>query len=82
VSETPFRLANRLALTVKEAAEVVGVSERHLRSIVPSIPHSYIGSRIIIPVELLKEWLRDQAVTEKLRTDQLADEILESFTKD
>ena len=33
MSDEPFNLANRLALTVAEAAQVLGVSERHLRSL-------------------------------------------------
>jgi excisionase family DNA binding protein len=82
VSKTLFRLSNRLALSVKEAAEVVGVSERHMRDLLPSIPHFRAGTKVVIPTEPLREWLRDQAVIEKLRTDQLADEILESITKD
>jgi hypothetical protein len=82
VSKKPFRLSDRLALNVKEAAEAVGVSERHLRSMLPEIPHSHIGTRVIIPVKPFEEWLRSQTLASKQRADQLANEILESFTKD
>ena len=69
----------RLALTVPEAAAAMGVSERHLRSMLPEIPHVYLGGRVVIPVEPLREWLRAQAQAEKARAERTAREILESL---
>jgi excisionase family DNA binding protein len=74
-----FALANRLALTVEEAAATIGVSERHLRTMLPEIPHCRVGARVVIPVEPLKEWLRGRAQTEKAGADQVAQEILDEL---
>ena len=35
-----------------------GVSERHLRTMLAEVPHVYLGGRVVIPVEPLREWLR------------------------
>ncbi len=75
-------LGDRLALKVDEAARVVGVSERHLRSILSSIPHLYLGNRLVIPVKPFEDWLREQAKTEKARADQIAEEVLRDLTKE
>ena len=72
-------LANRLALTLAEAAKALGVSERHLRTILPEIPHLHVGSRVVIPVDALREWLRTQARAEAGAATQVADDILESL---
>ena len=64
-----LQLANRLALTVPEAAKAVGVSDRHLRSLLPEIPHTYLGGRIVIPVKAFEEWLSEQTKIEKARAD-------------
>jgi excisionase family DNA binding protein len=70
------RLADRLALTVPEAAATLGVSERHLRSMLPEIPHTRLGGRVVIPVEPLREWLRNRAHAEQAAADSVAEEIL------
>jgi hypothetical protein len=82
VKETSFQLSDRLALKVDEAAAAIGVSVRHFRSILPAIPHLYLGNRLVIPVEPLKDWLREQTLTEKARADQVAEEVLRDLTID
>ena len=66
----------RLALSIAEAAASIGVSERHLRTLLPEVPHCYVGNRVVIPVEPLREWLRDHAKADKTRADAVAREIL------
>jgi DNA-directed RNA polymerase specialized sigma24 family protein len=44
-----------------EAAEALGVSERHLRSHLSEIPHDYIGNRLVFPVDAVRECLRERA---------------------
>ena len=73
-------LSSRLALTVAEAAAAVGVSERHLRSMLPEIPHTRLGGRVVVPVEPFRDWLKDRARAEEARADQIADEILEDLS--
>ena len=74
-----IQLANRIALTVKETADALGVSERHIRELLPEIPHTRLGNRIVIPVELLTVWLRDRAQSEKRCADDVAKKILEEL---
>ena len=56
-----FKLAERLALRPAEVAEVLGVSERHIRQLLPQLPHVRLGGCVVVPVEGLREWLREQA---------------------
>jgi excisionase family DNA binding protein len=72
-------LGNRLALTVGEAAQAIGVSERHLRNTLSEIPHVRIGGRVLVPVAPFQEWLRDQAKAGKGQVDEAVDEILQSL---
>ena len=74
-----FCLANRLALSIKEAAEVLGVSEGLLRTSLPEIPHLHVGTRVVIPVDALRDWLRTQAQAEAGAAAQEADDILDSL---
>ena len=74
-----LQLADRLALTVPEAAAAIGVSERHLRTLLPEIPHCHVGARVVIPVEPLREWLRSRAQAEQAGADRVAQQILEEL---
>jgi len=76
------RLADRLALRPKEAAEAIGISVRHLSTLLPDIPHLYLGNRLVIPVEPLKEWLREQAKAEKSGSDRVAETIIAEIRGD
>ena len=76
------RLADRLALRLPEAAAVLGVSDRTLRSLVPELPHIRRGRVLLFPVESLQAWLRDEARTEKARADAIAEEIASSVKAD
>ncbi len=77
--ETAVRLSERLALSIPEAAAAVGVSERLMRSILSEIPHCHVGNRVVIPVSLLDEWLRQQAGKEQTVVGKAVDEILEEI---
>ena len=72
----PIILAERLALTVAETATALGVSERHLRDLLPEIPHAYLGNRIVIPVEQVQKWLAEQTKIEPNRIAETVTEIL------
>ena len=52
----------RLTLNMKEAAEVVGVSEVLMRRIAktPGVPVFRVGKRVLIPKEGLKQWINAQ----------------------
>ena len=69
----------RLALRPKEAAEALGISERTLRQLLPELPHFRRGGVVLLPVEELRAWLREQATAEGSRASALADEILEQL---
>jgi hypothetical protein len=68
--DIPLNLHSRLSLRPKEAAEALGVSERHLRNMLPDIPHLYLGNRLVIPVKPFEEWLREQAEKGHTQADQ------------
>ncbi len=72
-------LANRLALSIKETAKVLGISEGHVRKAMPEIPHLYIGARVVIPVDALRDWLRAQAQAEAETGARVVDDILDSL---
>ena len=66
-------LPNRLCYNVEEAAELVGVSVHKFngwlkRSDHP-VPHFQDGRRIIIPGDMLAEWLREEALRNILASD-------------
>ena len=67
---------SRLALTIKEAADAIGISERTLRDLLPEIPHAHLGRRVVIPVEQLREWLHGRAREEEMGSKRAAEEIL------
>ena len=73
------RLEDRLALTIPEAAEVIGVSERHIRSLIPEIPHCHVGGRVVVPVSLLEGWLCKQVEMEKNGVEKTVSEILDGI---
>ena len=77
--QTAVRLSERLALSVQEAAASLGVSERLLRDVLPEIPHCHVGSRVVIPVSLLEEWLRQQAGKDQTVVGKVVEEILEEI---
>ena len=59
----------RLALSPKEAAKALGIGERLLwsKTNAGEIPHVRIGSRVVYPVDALREWMREQAKTAQRR---------------
>ena len=56
-----IRLADRLALRPKEAAQALGIGERTLRQILPELPHVRLGGVVLLPVEGLQAWLRERS---------------------
>ena len=74
--------AERLALTIKEAADAIGVSERTLRDLLPEIPHARLHRRVVIPIELLREWLHSRAMAEEMGSKRVAEDILTALGGD
>ena len=72
----------RLALTIKESAAALGISERTLRDLLPEIPHTHLGRRVVIPVEQLREWLHSRARAEEMGSNRVAEEILAALNAD
>ena len=73
------QLGTRLALSVSEAADAISVSERHLRKLLPEIPHMHIGGRVVIPVKELEAWLGERAKTESAQIDRIVEATLKKF---
>ena len=82
MTEPAFTLANRMALSLAEVAEVLGVSENHVRALLPELPHVHLGRRVVIPVDSLRAWLRERARTERGKVDRAVDEILGEIRSD
>ena len=72
-------LNRRVALNVKEAAFALGVSERHLRSILPEIPTVRLGARTLIPIDALRNWLTCRADRGEKSVSRMAEDILASL---
>ncbi len=69
-------LSDRLGLRPAEVAEVLGLSERTIRQILPELPHLRIGSAVVVPVADLKTWLSEQAQAGKNRISAAVDEVM------
>jgi len=74
--------AERLALTIKEAADAIGISERTLRDLLPEIPHTRLHRRVVIPLEPLREWLHSRARAEEMGSKRVAEDILAALNGD
>ena len=75
VKATPA-LSERLALRPKEAAVALGISERTLRQLAPTLPHLRLGGCLLFPVRVLERWLEEQAKAERAWVDREVEEIL------
>ena len=71
-----FYLQNRMALSIAEAASVVGLSENAFRTVLPEIERVNVGRRIVIPVRALERWLAERSRNEPHEDDKLAAEML------
>ena len=72
VTPTPDRNCNvlpALALRPKDAARVLGIGERLLWSLTNQgiIPHIKLGKATLYPVDVLRDWLAEQAGKEARR---------------
>jgi hypothetical protein len=72
-------LAGRLAISIPETAQALGVSERLVRDLLPELPHVRLGRRTVIPVGPLEEWLRERVEAESRRADAVTNEVLEAI---
>ena len=77
----PLRLDDRLALRPAEVADVLGISERTVRDLLPELPVVRVGSCALVPVEGLRAWLRSHARIEGNRLDAMTEEILKDVRK-
>ena len=76
VSTRPLQLDTRVALRPREAAKALGISERTLRQLLPELPTVRRGNIVLIPVDLLRKWLREESEAEKGRVEAAVEEIL------
>ena len=76
----PVDLSTRIALSIAEAAAVLGVSEAHLRNHLHDVPHFHLGGRVLFPVAHLHEWAKAQAEREREGADRDATEILRALS--
>ena len=72
-------LSSRLALSIREAAAALGVSEGLVRECLPELPHVHLGERVLIPVDELRRWLQERSRAERANTKSMADQILRAM---
>lgn len=62
----------KLAVSAREAAAMLGISERLLWTWTRSgkIPHLRLGVRVLYPLDLLRVWLNQQASSSSRHADQ------------
>lgn len=77
--EERIDLANRITLRPAEAARVLGVSERTLRTMLPELPCIREGGAVLLPVDGLRRWAEERAEATGKRTDALAREVIDSL---
>ena len=82
MSANRLHLPGRLALRPKEAAEVLGISERKLRELMPELPVVRRGGIVLVSVEGLRAWLLEEAQAEKCRVDAIAEEVMKSIGRE
>ncbi len=61
------QLNGRLTVTVKQLAEMMGLNESAIYQLTSQkrIPHVKIGRRVLFPVEVVRKWLEEHAVSAK-----------------
>ena len=79
-SKQHLRLADRLALRPKEAADALGVSERTLRKWMrdDALPYRRLDGVVLISRRALEQWLEEQTQV-GLSADALAANILDEL---
>jgi hypothetical protein len=75
----PLELAGRVALSLREAAQALGVSEAHLRNHLSKVPHFHLGGRVLFPLLELHEWARRRAQEERQEAEREAAAVLRSL---
>lgn len=71
-----FNLSNRLALSLEEVGQVLGVSGTHIRSLRHELPCVHLGRRTVVPVHCLREYLQRKVETEQGRVDSVVSDML------
>lgn len=79
--ERAVRLDERLALRPAEAARALGIGERTLRQLLPTLPHVRAGGTVLLPVEGLRRWLDQQAQAEQARGDTVANDLIREIRR-
>jgi len=79
LSEELPDLGSRVALRPDEVARALGIGKRTVRDILSRLPHFRIGTAVLIPVDCLKEWVRDQVEAPHKNSSHEIDEIMNSL---
>ncbi len=64
--ETAVEAVPRLALSIDEASQALGIGDRQMRELAAreDFPAFRLGRRVLVPVDELRTWLRQQAAEE------------------
>ena len=75
----PPDLRTRVTLTVPECASALGISERTLRANLPGLPTVRIGTRVLIPVRALEQWILERI---ELKGNGVVNPLVEQISKE
>lgn len=75
----PLAALSRLALRPREAARLLGVSERKLRDL--PIPRVRVDRTVLFPVDSVRDWLRATATVREAPADRRVKVILAQLKK-
>lgn len=58
---------DKVAFSIKEAAEALGISRPKMYDLIyrEDFPAFHVGTRVLIPVDGLRQWAADQVANEK-----------------
>ncbi len=59
VAVAPESSIEPLVVSLKTAARLLSVSDRHIRSHLAEIPHVRLGGRLLFQVDSLRQWLAE-----------------------
>ncbi|SFL09641.1 helix-turn-helix domain-containing protein [Halanaerobium salsuginis] len=71
--EMESKFKDKEGLKAEEAAEYLGVGRSSILRHKEQLPHAYLGSRLIFPKSVLREWLEEKSM-ENVETDVIEKE--------
>ena len=78
-SDGRIPIGERLALRPREAASLLGISERKLRDIQHQLPRIVLGGVVIFPRMALERWLDSEASQSSSVVERVVDNVIDDI---